>query len=194
MLSKITQRILTQIPETVKYKGTEKEIISKHKDFILENTSEIVTSFYDTMYYSKETKTIFNKGERPIREKSMNDWLSKIFEEQTEDDFWEGQTFAGIMHIKRGISNNMLTSMLNHVSNILIEKATLHLVREEAIALLKAWIKLSGMIAAFIAEGYQLFYLQAVENVTGLSATLLNNTVKDEFDNLISSNQLQLVR
>lgn len=188
MLTKITKKILSQIPENVKYLDAEKELLFKHRDFILSVGDIIVKKFYDSLYSCEATRNIFKEGERPIREKSLAMWLSKTLEPQSGIEYWEWQTFVGILHIKRGVTNNMMATMLNAVSETILEEAIKHLDSDEAISLMKAWMKLSGMISAFIAEGYRLFYLRAIENVTGLSETLLNNTVKVEIDDLIKIN------
>lgn len=189
MLSKITQTILSQIPENVKLNQTDIEVLHKNNTYLISLKEEISDRFYDILYANEVTKNIFREGERTIREKSFQMWIEKTFTSNFDIKYWEWQTFVGILHIKREVKNNMMITMIGAVTDTLIEKVVEDLPKEEMVALLKAWMKLSSIVSSLVVEGYRLFYLYAVENVTGISETLLNNTVKVEIDNLIAINQ-----
>jgi len=189
MLSKITKTILSQIPENVKLNNTDIVLLQKHKGFIVGLNEKIATRFYDILFANEVTKAIFKEGERPIREASLKRWIVKTFDSEFDDKYWEWQTFVGILHIKRAVKNNMMVTMIGAVTEIIIEEVINALPKDEAILILKAWIKLSGIITSLVVEGYRLFYMVAIENVTGLTAVLLENVVKTEIDNLIADNQ-----
>lgn len=190
MLTNITKTILSQIPDNVKLSPEDIAVIHQNKDYVISLKESISKNFYDILYANEVTKNIFHEGERPVREKSLEMWIVKTFNSDFDDKYWEWQTFVGILHIKREVKNNMMVSMVASITEQLTERAILDFEnKEEAIALLKAWLKLSGIITSLVVEGYRLFYLKALENVTGLSERLLDNTVKVEIDNLVAENQ-----
>lgn len=189
MLTKITKEILSQIPNNIKLKQNDLDTLKASKDFVFERLDFITTAFYDTLFDFEKTKKVFHKGERPIREKSFKHWVEETLTREINQEYWEWQTYVGLIHIKRGIKNDIFITMLNYVTEMLVEEVVLNLPKEQAVPILKAWLKLSAMVSALITEGYRLFYHKAVENVTGLNQSLLTNIVKVEIDNLVEKNQ-----
>lgn len=189
MLSNITQIILSQIPNNVKLTAEDIAVLHKNKDYVSSLKEAISLKFYDILFENELTRNVFHENERPIREKSFQMWIEKTFNSEFDDKYWEWQTFVGILHIKREVKNNMMVSMVSFVTDTLTERVILDFEKKEAIELLKAWLKLSAIVTSLVVEGYRLFYLKALENVTGLSERLLDNTVKVEIDNLVSVNQ-----
>jgi hypothetical protein len=189
MLTKITKDILSQIPDNIKLTKYDLDILKASKDFVMERLDLITTNFYDTLYKFEKTKVVFHDGERPIREKSFKHWVDETLTRDLDEDYWKWQTFVGLIHIKRGIKNDIFITMLNYVTEMLTEEVIMNIPKEQAVQIIKAWLKLTATVSSLITEGYRLFYHKAVENVTGFSQTLLDNTVKVEIDNLVSENQ-----
>jgi len=185
MLQKITQEILNQLPAETKLSDADIAIIRKNKDFLFSKADFIVTDFYDTVFSHPATAAIFHEGERPIREKSLTDWIVKTVTGNFDAAYWEWQTFVGILHIKRKVTNNMMIAMMGRVSSLISTEAIKELPADDAIELKNAWAKIAATVLSLIGEGYHIFYMKAVSNTTGLPDALLENTVKVEIDNLI---------
>jgi len=185
MLKEVTQEILNQLPKETKLLDSDISIIRKNNDFLFSIADLIVKDFYDTLFAHKPTAAVFHEGERPIREKSLTDWIVKTVTGDFSPSYWEWQTFVGILHIKRKVTNNMMIAMMGRVSDIISTEAIKALPPNDAIDLKNAWSKLAGTVLSLIGESYHIFYMKAVSNTTGLPTALIENTVKVEIDNLI---------
>ncbi len=188
MLDTLTQDILAAMPKQTQLTPEDIQVLKKNKEFIFSLAGVIVQDFYDTLYSNEKTKAVFKPGEREIREKSLTDWVVKTIDGNFDLEYWSWQTFVGILHVKRKVTNNMMIAMMGRVSDIIFTQAILQLPKEDAIALKTAWIKLSTTVLSLIAEAYHIFYMKAVSNVTGMKQNLLNNAVQVEIDNLIEQN------
>ncbi|MEE9350073.1 MAG: protoglobin domain-containing protein [Flavobacteriaceae bacterium] len=141
MLKEVTQTILAQLPEQTKLNDQDIATIRANKDFLFASADYIVTDFYDTVFSNTETAKIFHPGEREIREKSLKDWIVKTVTGDFSQEYWEWQTFVGILHIKRKVSNNMMIAMMGRVSDIISTEAIKQLPPANAIELKNAWSK-----------------------------------------------------
>jgi len=188
MLDKVAQEILEAMPKKTQLTQDDINVLKKNKEFIFSLAGAIVQDFYDTVYANEKTKAVFKPGEREIREKSLTDWIVKTIEGNFDLKYWTWQTFVGILHVKRKVTNNMMIAMMGRMSDVIFTEAILQQPKADAIALKTAWIKLSATVLSLIAEAYHIFYMKAVSNVTGMKQNLLNNTVQVEIDNLIDQN------
>ncbi len=189
MLYKITQEILGEIPKQTQLTPEDIQVLKKNSEFIFSLAGVIRQDFYDTLFANEKTKSVFKPDEREIREKSLIDWVVKTINGNFDLEYWAWQTFVGILHVKRKVTNDMMIAMMGRISDIIFTQAILQLPKDDAIALKTAWIKLSTTVLSLIAESYHIFYLKAVSEATGMNQNLLNNAVQVEIDNLISQNK-----
>lgn len=185
MLESVTQHILDQLPKETKLNNDDIATIKKNKDFLFSKTDVIVKDFYDTLFSNPATANVFHEGERPAREASLKDWIIKTVTGDFSQEYWQWQTFVGILHVKREVTNNMMIAMMGRVSDIISTEAIKELDSQDAIDLKNAWSKLASTVLSLIGESYHIFYMKAVSNTTGMSGALLSNTVKVEIDNLV---------
>ena len=189
MITKITQDILASLPPSVNLRPEDYETLKASKSFVEERLDLITTTFYDVLFDFDKTKKVFKEGEREIREKSFKHWVRLTLTKEINQEYWEWQAYVGLIHVKRGIKNDIFIRMLNFVTEMLVAEVVNNVPPEQAVPILTAWLRLSAVVSALIAESYRLVYQTAVENVTGLSETLLDNVVKVEIDKLVSDNQ-----
>ncbi len=189
MLTQITKEILAQIPKNLCLNEEDLVTLKASKPFVVERLDSITKNFYDTLFNFDKTRDVFYENERAISEKSFKHWADETLARDIDEEYWKWQTYVGLIHIKRGIKNNVFITMLNYISEMLMEEVVLNVPKEQAVPILKAWLKLTAIVASLITEGYRLFYHKAVENVTGINQTLLDNTVRVEIDNLVAENQ-----
>jgi hypothetical protein len=188
MLDKVTEEIFEAMPKQTLLTDEDILVLKRNKDFIFSLAGAIVKDFYDVLFSNDKTEAVFKPGEREIREKSLTSWMIKTIDGKFDLQYWSWQTFVGILHVKRKVTNNMMISMMGRISDIIFTQAILQLPKEEAIALKTAWIKFATTVLSLIAEAYHIFYMAAVSNVTGMNQNLLNNAVQVEIDNLINQN------
>ncbi len=188
MLKTITKNIMDHLPENLHL--TEEEIASLkgNTDFFLAIAEGLIKSFYDTLYSNEFARSIFKEGERPVREASFKDWVVKTLSGNFDNDYWYWQAYVGILHIKRQVPNHLMIFMMGMVNDYVLREARKRIKPEELDTFSSAWIKLTMIVLALIAESYHYFYLQAITNVTGIKTQLLDNMVKTDVDKLLKEN------
>jgi hypothetical protein len=189
MLPDITNRILSQIPDSIKLTPEDIKILHDNKQFVLDREDAIFEKFFEILLNFEPTKNIFNEGEVPRVKEVFKRWLKITLSSEFNDEYWQWQTFVGLVHIKRGVTNNVFISMLSVVTEMLVEEVTANVPNEVGVPILKAWLKLSRTLGALISESYRIFYLKAVEEVTSIDEKLLNRISILAIDNLLKDNQ-----
>lgn len=189
MLPEITKRILSQIPDSIKLSDEDIKTIHGNKNFILDRENIIFEKFFDILLNFEPTKNVFNEGEVPIVINVFKRWLKITLSSEFNDKYWEWQTFVGLVHIKRGITNNVFISMLSVITEMLVEEVVNHVPKESGIPILKAWLRLSRMLSSLISESYRIFYLKTVEEVTNINENLLDKMAHLAIDKLLEKNQ-----
>ena len=189
MLPEIAKRILSQIPDSIKLSDEDIQIIHTNKDFILDREDVIFDRFFEILLNFEPTKNVFKEEEVPRVMIVFKRWLKITLSSEFNDEYWEWQTFVGLVHIKRGVTNNVFISMLSVVTEMLVDEVVTNVPKEDAIPILKAWLKLSRMLASLISESYRIFYLRAVEDVTNIDENLLNRISLLAIDKMLEKNQ-----
>ena len=188
-LMQITERLLNHIPQNLRLNEEDIKVLNSHLDFFASKADVIKNDFYDTLFSNEATRKVFHEGERPIREKSLVDWVVKTIGGNFDMNYWAWQTFVGILHIKRKVSNDYMIIMMHRVSDLVVSEAYKDLPAEEASRLKTAWLKVAAIVLSLISESYHYFYLVAISQTTGLNLNLLDNLVRVEVDNLVEANQ-----
>ncbi|GGM91792.1 hypothetical protein GCM10007092_00880 [Thermus composti] len=130
-------------------------------------TEELVQGFYDTLFGHPATRRVFREGERPAREKTLRDWYLRTLRGPFNGQYFAWQALVGLVHVRRGVTNAMMASMWNWLTEKVAEKARQALSPEEAQALVDAWRRLAFTVMALIAEEYLEAYLEALALAQG---------------------------
>ena len=189
MLPEITNRILSQIPDSIKLTTEDIKILHDNKQFVLDREDVIFEGFFDILLNFEQTKNVFKEGEIPRVKAVFKRWLKITLSSEFDDKYWQWQTFVGLVHIKRGVTNNVFISMLSVVTEMLVSEVTANVPNKTGVPILKAWLKLSRILASLISESYRLFYLQAVEEVTSIDEKLLDRISMLAIDKLLEDNK-----
>ena len=185
LIKQVTDHIISQLPKEVLLTEDDIEVLKQHEWFFTQNADALIKDFYDVLFSNPETANLFHEGERPIREESFRNWINKTITGDFDESYWQWQTYVGILHIKRKITNNVMITMMGRVTDI-VTTATFHqLPVDDALALKTAWIKLAAMVLSLISESYHYFYITAISEVTGMTKGLLRNAVRVEIDNFV---------
>ncbi len=188
-LMALTEKLLNHIPENLRLNEDDINVLNRNVDFFISKADAIKNDFYDTLFSNEATRKVFHEGERHIREKSLVDWVVKTVGGKFDINYWAWQTYVGILHIKRKVSNDYMIIMMHRVSDLVISEAFKDLSAEEAGKLKTAWLKVASTVLSLISESYHYFYLVAISQTTGLNLNLLDNLVRVEVDNLVEANQ-----
>jgi hypothetical protein len=181
----MTKQVIAQIPPAARFTEQDAGVILKYKDVLLGWEKGLVQGFYDALYAHDATRAVFNEGERPAREKTLVAWYRRTLNGPFDDDYWEWQTFVGLVHIKRQVNNAMVSGMWGWILNYLSMNILARFPAGEALPLIKALHALQATVFALIAEGFQRNYYLAVDKAAGINEKLLHRLVATEIDGMM---------
>ncbi len=188
-LVEVMQVVIDDIPEQARFSTADAEVIIQHKDYLLGLEDALVQGFYDTLFAFDRTRDVFHEGERPARENSLAKWWQRTVQGPFDEGYWAWQTYVGLLHIKRGVSNPMMISMWSWVLDLLssrIEEADWP--SAEKNALNGAFQRMAAMTEALIGDSVFRFYLQGLMEATGFNQKLLDRMVQNEIDQMLEAN------
>lgn len=168
----MADHILQQVVPESTLTAEDQATFERHRDFLLGIEDDLVSIFYDTLYAHPPTAAVFEEGERPDREQTLRDWWQRTVGKPLDDSYWRWMALVGIVHIRRGVRNPMMISIVNVVSDAVYDKAAEALDEQEAEALRVAFGHLASTLTSIISEAYTLSYIGALENLAGLDPKL----------------------
>jgi len=175
----LAQRALSIMTSSAQFTPKDQEIISQFKDQLLQLRDAMVKEFYDSLFANPATAAIFQPGERQAREKSLADWWTRTIEGPVNDDYWAWQSYVGLLHVKRQVTNATMFSQIMFLISFLRR----HFPGQDE--LLGALERLLASVAAVIAHSYDVFVAKTVERVTGVSDALFAQQVAVGVDELL---------
>lgn len=185
MKTELTEQILDQIPISVRFSDEDAATLLAHKELLLTLEDELVKGFYDHLYAHETTRKVFTDDEREAREKNLRDWYQRTLSGPFDQNYWEWQTFVGLVHIKRNVNNAMVSGMWGWIQSFLGQKALEVLPADEALKVIKAVNGLQAAVMALISESYHRNMFAAVEKASGLNEALLYRLVGIEIDEML---------
>ncbi|MGQ9735644.1 MAG: protoglobin domain-containing protein [Thermaceae bacterium] len=156
------QAIFDQLPPEARFRFEDGKTIAQHRDFLLSLGGGIVKGFYNTLFAHPTTRRIFREGERPRLEKTLAHWWRRTVEGPFNAQYFAWQTLVGLVHLSRGVTSAMMTSMWGFIVDYVAERAKEALGEEEARRLEKAIRRLGITVTALIGEGYLQAHLEAL--------------------------------
>jgi hypothetical protein len=153
---------------------------------------EVVTLFYDTLYAYTTTADVFVPGERAAREQTLREWWQRTVGTPVDLAYYRWMCLVGIVHIRRKVTNPMMLSMLQVVSDHVVTRAGADLGDAEAWALQQAFSRLTTAVGAIIAEAYTMGYVGALEDLAGLDPKLTDRMLQMELKRIEEQGRSQL--
>jgi predicted regulator of Ras-like GTPase activity (Roadblock/LC7/MglB family) len=117
-----------------------------HRDWLLAQEDALVALFYDTLYDYPATAAVFVDGERAAREQTLRNWWQRTVGTPIDIDYFRWMAFVGIVHIRRGVTNPMMLSMLQVVSGHVVTSARAALGDRAAVDLQEAFSRISTTV------------------------------------------------
>lgn len=168
------------------------ETLASNRAWLLSMETEIVALFYDTLYAYPPTAGVFVDGEREGREQTLRAWWQRTVGAPLDMEYFRWMAFVGIVHIKRGVTNPMMLSMLQIVSDHVIVVARIALGEAEAVKLQQAFARIATVVGAIISEAYTIGYLGALEDLAGLDPKLTARMLGMEVTRIEAEGRAQL--
>lgn len=188
-LIEIMQSVLEDMPDSTRFSEEDAQVIDRNQDAIKALGGDLVKGFYDTLYAYPKTAAVFREGERPMREESLAKWWDRAISGPFDETYWAWQTYVGLLHIKRHVSNPMMISMWGWVLNFLAERLPQSEVPEaDQVALLEAFQRMAATTEALIGDSVFRFYLQGLLEATGFNDKLLDRMVQSEINSMLKEN------
>jgi hypothetical protein len=182
----IAQEIWSQLPPQARFRPVEDgKILARHRAFLEGLTEGLVQGFYDTLFAHPPTRAVFREGERPLREKTLRDWYLRTLAGPFNGQYFAWQALVGLVHLRRGVTNAMMTSMWNWLTEEVARKAQEALPPEEARGLEGAFRRLAFTVAALISEEYLDAYLEALAEAFGKEPKEFRRLAQGEAEHLL---------
>ncbi|MCB0195715.1 MAG: globin [Anaerolineae bacterium] len=137
----------------------------------------IVAMFYDTLFDHPRTAAVFQEGERPAREKTLEEWYASLFEVDSVDQFLRNQARIGLLHIRRHVHNEFMIGMANRLRTLFETKAVEAFGNEEGVAVAQAFSRVLDTVVGLTAEGYDVLSKIALSQATGVQETVIDKFI-----------------
>ncbi len=168
------------VPESV-VNAHDADAIAEHSDFLLGIEDRLVAGFYDSLYAHPRTAEVFAPDERPQREATLRAWWQRTVTGPLDRGYWAWMGLVGVVHIRRGVRNPMMLSMMAFVERAVHDEAVAAgLPAEDVDALRVAFSHLTATASAVISESYTQSYISALQALGGLNPRLLANMLSIE--------------
>ena len=155
------------VSHLVDYNDRDWDTLQEEAENFAEWIPELVQAFYDTLYAHESTQSIFHENERPAVEKTLTNWLASLASGVKQEAFWNHQWLIALLHIKRDVKNIYMLGMMNRVQQIVLKKCLDAYDKDRAYEVYSAFIRITGIVAALIAECYDILQRHIAED--GLS-------------------------
>jgi len=166
--------------------------LARNREWLLGLEDEITTLFYDSLYAHAATAAVFQDGERAAREQTLRGWWQRTVGAPVDTAYLRWMSLVGIVHIKRRVTNPMMLSMLQIVTERVVTRARADLGDVEAQALQQALSRLSTAIGAIISEAYTMGFVGALEDLAGLDPKLTARMLDLEVQRIERESRAQL--
>lgn len=191
-LNQMVDSILRTLVPSALPRPEDHETLARNRAFLLGLEDELVALFYDTLFGYPVTSAVFVDGERAAREQTLRGWWQRTVGQPIDMEYFRWMAFVGIVHIKRGVTNPMMLSMLQVVTEriVVVSRATLG--EAEAVKLQQAFARISTTVGAIISEAYTIGYLGALEDLAGLDPKLTARMLAMEVKRIETEGRAQL--
>lgn len=177
-LEQIQADILAEMLPVSSVTAADEAALAEHRTFLLGIEDPLIAGFYDTLYDHERTAAVFAAGERPAREDTLRRWWQRTVEGPLDDGYWTWMALVGIVHIRRGVRNPMMLSMVGYIENAVHAEALAADLDPAAVEALRlAFSHLGTTVSAVISESYTQSYIGALQNLGGLNPRLLANVL-----------------
>ena len=191
-LLELSTSILEKMPAMIIPTVADGKLIQKHRAFFTKHEAALIQGFYDVVFADANVSTYLSVEERKQREQTLRQWYQVTIAGHFDADYWNWQTFVGVVHVKHGIPNSAMLGMWGWMLSFLQEKLFAELPTEEAIAVMAVLHKLQAVVASLVVEGFILAEREAIKRASGLNNAILGRFIHIEIDRLLKQGRMAL--
>ncbi len=182
----IAKEALEQMPPETRFRPEDAALIARHKEVLLSWTDELVKAFYDSLFAHPPTRKVFREGERPEREKTLENWWRRTVEGPLDAGYFTWMAKVGLVHVVRKVENPMMLAMASFVAEF-VERKSHDAKLPEADPLTEAFYRLSMAVGAVITHGYDRYRALALYSVAGMEPALLDRLTEEEAKGMLEA-------
>jgi hypothetical protein len=192
-LSKLQAEIVAEMVPASLVNAHDAAAIARNTEFLLGIEDRLVAGFYDTLGDHPQTAAVFHEGERPAREQTLRGWWQRTVTGPLDDRYWAWMGLVGVVHIRRGVRNPMMLSMMAFIADAVQDEArAAELASDEVDALRVAFTHLTATASAVISESYTQSYIGALQALGGLNPRLLATMLSIEIQAIEDAGRVEL--
>jgi len=155
---------------------------------------EIADAFYEVLLSYEPTARVFEGREHLLKKhkEALVKWYLEVTSgTTTNEEFWERQWLVGLLHIPHKVTNPYMFGMMSRVQQLFLHKCLAEFELEKAEAVYTAFKRVTDVTAGLIAESYFISYMTAMENIGGMSRSLVERMMDLEIKNMITEARKQ---
>ena len=192
-LEKLQAEILSEMVPEARVTAADEAALADNLAFLLGIEDVLVDGFYDALFAHRQTAAVFDLDERAAREETLRNWWRRTVNGPLDSGYWSWMGLVGVVHIRRGVRNPMMLSMMALVQDVVQHEAVaagLSVDRVEALRL--AFSHVANTASAVISESYTQSYVGALQALGGLNPKLLANMLSIEIQAIEDSGRASL--
>lgn len=192
-LKKLQAEILSEMVPEARVTDADAAALADNLPFLLGIEDTLIDGFYDTLFAHQQTAAVFDLDERRAREETLRNWWRRTITGPLDDGYWAWMGLVGVVHIRRGVRNPMMLSMMAFVQDLVQREAVAAgLTSDRVEALRLAFSHVASTAAAVISESYTQSYVGALQALGGLNPKLLANMLSIEIQAIEDSGRAAL--
>lgn len=192
-LDKLQAEILSEMVPEARVTEADEATLGHNLSFLLGIEDVLIERFYDALFAHRQTAAVFDLDERAAREQTLRTWWRRTVSGPLDSGYWSWMGLVGVVHIRRGVRNPMMLSMMAFVQDVVQHEAVAaDLPPEQVEALRLAFSHVASTASAVISESYTQSYVGALQALGGLNPKLLANMLSIEIQAIEDSGRAAL--
>jgi hypothetical protein len=175
----IARAAIDSMPPASRFTEADSDVIRAHTDYLLTLESDLVATFYDSLYAHPPTAAVFVEGERSARETTLTQWWRRTVHGPHDDTYFAWMAMVGLVHVARGVTNSMMLAMTDITVSV-VTRAVDDDQRADLGGLPDAFRRLAATVGAIISYGYDQAVAAALFNIAGMPEALLRRLLDQE--------------
>ncbi|NPB08632.1 MAG: hypothetical protein GXN96_06865 [Aquificae bacterium] len=178
--------VIKDAQELIKFGERDLNILRERKETLISWAEEILGYFFDQLLsYDKTRRIVESSGveKGAIKEAFLN-WYRALVSGSLDMEIFKNQFFVGLIHVYRGVDNNLMMFMANVLERKFLEKCFQNFSPEEALVVYQAFKNVVDTLIAITVEGYVYMLKESLVEVAGFKPALVERMMMIEIERL----------
>jgi len=183
---KKVEEVLGNARELIKFGERDLEILRERRDILSSWAEEILGYFFEQLLSYGKTREIVEKSrvEEKVIKEAFSSWYNSLVNGSLDGEIFRNQFFVGLIHVYRGVDNNLMMFMANVLEKKFLEKCLQTFPVEEAIVVYQAFKNVVDTLIAITVEGYVYMLKEGLVEVAGFKPALVERMMMIEIERL----------